>query len=247
MVALAGSGWRLAPCLIALFEQADARWPKRSRVSDGSIGDKAHAARKSDHNPSETGYVTAGDLTHDPDMGPDAHAWAEYLRTIRDSRVKYVISNGRVWRSYGTSAWQWTPYTGSNAHEKHVHVSVLDIAEVRNDLRPWFPPVIGDSTTDPPEEDEMPAPAIVRDSRGNRWVFARGTDGALWYKLNDDPFKIAPFAENKPNTMGSGPTAWANLDGTIEITAAGTTGDLFLCVWNTAIFEPWVPLGGKTA
>lgn len=146
---------RLAPCLVALFAQADARWPARSRASDGSLGDPAHAARVSDHNPDASGDVLAGDLTDDKVRGCDADAFAEHLRVTRDRRVKYVICNGRVFRSYGASAWRWTPYTGVNAHEKHTHVSVLDTDEAKTDLRPWFPPQEGNSATEPGDETIM--------------------------------------------------------------------------------------------
>lgn len=138
MVALAGSGWKLAPCLVRMFEEADKLWPKRSRLSDGSIGDLSHQARSSDHNPNDAGWVLAGDLTDDKANGCDADRFAEHLRTSRDPRVSYVICNGRIFRSYGSSAWSWTPYTGINAHEKHTHVSVLNTAAAIYDRSPWF-------------------------------------------------------------------------------------------------------------
>ena len=150
MVAVAGRGWSLAPCLRALFDEADRRWPNRSRISDGSIGDSAHAARASDHNPDASGDVLAGDLTDDKANGCDADLFAEHLRKSRDPRVKYVICNGKVFRSYGSSAWQWTPYTGANAHEKHTHVSVLDTSDAKYDGSPWFP--YADA---PIQEDDM--------------------------------------------------------------------------------------------
>ena len=38
MVAVVGRGWKLAPCLKALFDEADRRKPSRSHASDGTIG-----------------------------------------------------------------------------------------------------------------------------------------------------------------------------------------------------------------
>jgi len=119
--------WRLAKSLHTLRAQLDAMAPKRSKAHDGTIGDRAHASRASDHNPSIMddihGVVSALDITHDPRGGCDAHALAEHLRLSRDGRVKYVISKGRIFSSV-TAPWTWRKYTGANAHTKHVHISV---------------------------------------------------------------------------------------------------------------------------
>lgn len=114
---------RIAKSLAVLRDQVNARWPNRSKTSDGWIGDPAHAARTSDHNPNAAGVVTALDITHDPAHGVDAGKIAETLRQHRDPRIKYVISNARIFSSK-SSPWQWRPYTGVNAHTKHVHISV---------------------------------------------------------------------------------------------------------------------------
>jgi hypothetical protein len=123
--------WRLAAALQTLRAQVNSLALQRSRKSDGSIGDAAHASRDSDHNPwirdGAEGVVTAIDLTHDPAGGCDAHAIAAALVEARDSRVKYIIWNKRIVRSSdkpGMKAWTWQPYTGRNTHEHHVHISV---------------------------------------------------------------------------------------------------------------------------
>lgn len=127
---------RIAKSLATLRDQVNARWPNRSKVSDGWQGDAAHAARKSDHNPNEDGVVQALDLTHDPAKGFDSYKLAESLRLNRDPRIKYVISNGRIFSSK-VSPWQWRPYRGANAHSKHVHVSVDDDPAKHDDPRTW--------------------------------------------------------------------------------------------------------------
>lgn len=48
---------------------------------------------------------------------------AEKLRTSKDPRISYVISNKRIFSST-KSPWTWRAYTGSNPHSKHVHVSI---------------------------------------------------------------------------------------------------------------------------
>lgn len=114
---------RIAKSLATLRDQINTRAPNRSKVSDGWLGDAAHAARKSDHNVNGAGVVTALDITHDPANGVDTWKLAEILRQHKDPRIKYVISNGRIFSSL-TSPWQWRKYTGPNKHAHHIHVSV---------------------------------------------------------------------------------------------------------------------------
>lgn len=112
---------RLANALVKLREQVNANWPNRSKVSDGWIGDAAHAAVASDHNPNAQGVVTALDITHHPGYF-DAHALADRLISNRHPNLKYIISNGRIAGDW--TGWTWRPYNGSNPHNKHIHVSV---------------------------------------------------------------------------------------------------------------------------
>ena len=131
---------RAARSLDTLLNQLNAYAPRRSRKSDGGIGDVAHRARRSDHNP-VNGVFHARDFTDDPGGGLDALILREALRQSRDSRIRYVISEGQMFSSYpsgGVPAWTWRPYRGANAHRRHLHVSVWD----RNgdDPRPWVLP-----------------------------------------------------------------------------------------------------------
>ena len=114
--------WRLARGLDRLRSQVNTRHPNRAKHSDGTIGDRKHAARASDHNP-VGGIVHALDLTHDPGRGFDVHALAEKLRSSRDQRISYIISNKRIFSST-KSPFEWRRYTGSNPHSKHMHISI---------------------------------------------------------------------------------------------------------------------------
>lgn len=118
--------WRVAKSLEVLLKQVNKKWPGRSKASDGSVGDTKHSARKSDHNPTAAGIVCARDFTHDPKHGLDARELAEALLASKDPRIKYVISNGEIASGTGANhpAWKWRPYSGVNAHRKHVHISV---------------------------------------------------------------------------------------------------------------------------
>ena len=64
------TAWRAAHSLTTLLAQVNKAHPGRSKKSDGVIGDKAHAATASDHNP-VAGVVHALDLTNDPAKGLD--------------------------------------------------------------------------------------------------------------------------------------------------------------------------------
>lgn len=128
--------WRVAKALDKLLAQINATYPNRSKVSDGSIGDAAHASRSSDHNPwYGPGIVTARDFTHDPANGADMNKVSEQLVASRDPRIKYIIWNRRIIDSR-VRPWTWQPYNGANPHNKHMHVSVMDNG-LCDDTRDW--------------------------------------------------------------------------------------------------------------
>lgn len=124
---------RLAYSLVTLRSQINAAFPGRSKAADGWIGDEAHSARTSDHNPGADGVVEAIDVTHDPKHF-DAHKWArEVLVKSGDKRLKYVISNGQIWSAEKASQ-GWRQYGGANKHTQHIHVSVVNSLMDEDDL-----------------------------------------------------------------------------------------------------------------
>lgn len=109
---------RLADSLKNLFAEIDAVWPQRDRRTDGWIGDKAHQATQSDHNPDSRGIVHAIDIDKD---GIDAYFVVE--QCIRDDRpASYVVYNREIWSR--SRDWKPRRYTGSNPHTSHIHVSI---------------------------------------------------------------------------------------------------------------------------
>jgi hypothetical protein len=117
--------WRLAKGLITLRDQVNKQYPLRSKVSDGTRGDSAHASRKSDHNEDSRGIVHALDLTHDPRVGFDSYKFADQLLARQDPRLSYIISNRRIGSGpSGVAPGKWRPYSGVNAHSQHVHISI---------------------------------------------------------------------------------------------------------------------------
>lgn len=134
--------WRLARSLDELRQEINDLFPSRSKISDGTIGDQAHRARVSDHNPNAAGVVTALDITEDAERGVPEIVDAIFDQIIerRDRRVKYLIHEGRICRSYdkpGIPAWTWAPYDGDNAHTVHGHISVVTDPALYDSTRPW--------------------------------------------------------------------------------------------------------------
>lgn len=138
--------WRVARALDVLLAEINDAAPGRSKISDGSIGDAAHASRSSDHNPWVTvggeGIVRARDFTHDPDDGCDAGVIAEAVRQLGLRRAHPALGTGAyvIWDRQIASAtygWVWRPYTGSNPHDKHCHVSVAVAASGFDSTAPW--------------------------------------------------------------------------------------------------------------
>lgn len=120
-----------------LRAEVNSRWPNRKTSSDGWLGDKAHAARKSDHNPNSRGVVQAEDITDDLEIAQTL--WLYFL-ALRDDRMKYMIWDKRMVSSYPTSkykAWEVRPYNGSNPHKTHIHISVQDSPYLYDDMSRW--------------------------------------------------------------------------------------------------------------
>lgn len=132
-----GVDWRLARSLVTLRRQIDELAPGRSIRSDGTVGDTSHSRRKSDHNPDGNGLVKALDITHDPRGGVDIQVLADKVAASKDSRIRYIICNGRIMGGKGgPKPWVWRVYDGVNPHDKHVHFSVIG-GKLADDAREW--------------------------------------------------------------------------------------------------------------
>ncbi len=119
---------RATPAAIAVLRQASAHWPKRKKASDGLLPSKEHVKQNpnSDHN---SGFAV--DLTDDPVNGVDCSFIYSELKN--DKRVKYLIFKGKIW----VTGKGEKPYTGSNKHNKHLHISIKE--NCGYDKSPWFP------------------------------------------------------------------------------------------------------------
>jgi hypothetical protein len=122
---------KATPAAIAVLRQATAIKPSRKKASDGLLPSAAHINQNpnSDHN---TGYAV--DLTHDPVNGIDCANLFQELKA--DKRVKYLIFQGKIWSEERASEGD-REYTGSNKHNKHLHISIKE--GCGDDTSPWFP------------------------------------------------------------------------------------------------------------
>ena len=122
---------KATPAAIAVLRQATAIKPLRKKISDGLLPSAAHIHQNpdSDHN---TGYAV--DLTHDKLGGIDCDEIFQKLK--EDKRVKYLIFKGKIWSAERASEGD-REYTGSNKHNKHLHISIKE--GCGDDTSPWFP------------------------------------------------------------------------------------------------------------
>ena len=121
---------RAMPADIAVLRQATALKPRRMKASDGLLPSSAHIKQSptSDHN---TGYAV--DLTHDLKNDIDCADIFEKLK--EDKRVKYLIFKGKIWSKERADEGN-RKYTGSNQHNKHLHISINE--NMGTDTSPWF-------------------------------------------------------------------------------------------------------------
>jgi hypothetical protein len=150
------ASWYLVPCLKTLFAEFDRIAPSRDHTSDGSIGDTAHQAEASDHNPDSKGAV------HAIDVDSDLHAAFTMENVIQffvaqcrknnpngtdRGRLKYFIYNRRIWSA--STGWKQETYTGSSPHTEHAHFSCEYAATYENDTNPWgLIPQFGDDVSE---------------------------------------------------------------------------------------------------
>lgn len=150
--------WRPARSLTVLHAQLKAGSRAAPPATDvyawGLVGDAAHDPT-SDHAPHDfPGWgqqiVTAADFPNAPALGLDARRVLDDIRKSKDPRVKYGISNGQMFSSYGVTKngvyippWTWRDYGGSDKHFTHGHLSV--VGDSRADgTQPWV--TIGESS-----------------------------------------------------------------------------------------------------
>jgi len=145
---------RLVKAGVTLRDQLNKAYPGRDKRSDGWLGDKAHQARKSDHNPDKNGWVHAIDI--DENFGPGwktgataeefANQLIKYAREGKDNgRLKYVVYENRIASgTYADKFWTWRK--GNWGHTQHIHVSFTNKAQ--RDGSPFNLPIFNNGMWD---------------------------------------------------------------------------------------------------
>jgi hypothetical protein len=175
--------WRLAKTLKVLLGEVNEHYPLRDKTSDGTLGNASHAAGTSDHNPDSRGVVCAVDI--DEDLNRPAGAYPSFhdgmaakkrlvdrlLALAKDDKLPqlyYVIYERMIFsRTYG---FRPRTYSGPNAHEHHVHVSVYHPARLADSTKPWGIY----------EEDDMPTAKEVAAELAKNEAFLNAIGEAVW-------------------------------------------------------------------
>ncbi len=140
--------WHLAPSLVGLQKEINAKWPKRSKKRDGTIGNAAHKATKSDHNPNSRGSVNAIDITY---PGVDADVIISAVK--KHPSASYVIFNKKIWSA--SHKWVPRPYTGANPHTTHLHISIKQGVKAEQSNVKWL-------SAPKPKPVAKPKPVVVK-------------------------------------------------------------------------------------
>lgn len=130
------SAWRAARATDVLLGEVNAAFPTRDKSSDGIIGDAAHAATVSQHNPDPTlgrpPVVRAVDVDSSIRKGlvvDDIVGHAVLACLLRNARAghpaltmgAYVIFQRVIYSA--TYGWRARAYYGASPHLEHVHVT----------------------------------------------------------------------------------------------------------------------------
>lgn len=125
----------LTKSLTRLRTDFNTAFPNRDKASDGWIGDAAHAAGTSGHNPESSGKseYTDGDkidevraIDVDNDLKAPSVTMLKIIQKILATpndlkRLKYIIYNRVIWSK--SNGWRPRAYTGSSPHTEHAHFS----------------------------------------------------------------------------------------------------------------------------
>jgi len=171
-----GRAYYVANSLEAELRDYNTIEPKRSKASDGWLGNASHQATRSDHNPDYRagGIIRAGDLTtsshgiaglRTTEAQREWHKLliADLIATEKANpvdRIWYLIhylpgdSYPKIWSR--TNDWAPKRYYGASPHDHHWHTSIMRTNAAAGDTKRWFTKLLKVI------EAEDPAPNVDR-------------------------------------------------------------------------------------
>jgi hypothetical protein len=215
---------KCAPALVTLRAELNTMFPDRDKASDGCCGDAAHAARKSDHNPTD-GYAHALDIDENVAPGRDLVWLWDAWRANPDPRIKYLIYEAQIVHPNSTIDRRPKAYTGPNAHRHHMHVSIVSTAT--HDTRRWLSRIGLEEPPPPtPTPSPLPGPAhFEEDTVQYAFVELAPKGYGIWEGwwnpgLGNDPL-IVGVTLHGPSIDVDGPWPWS-LGATVRAQARGS-------------------------
>jgi peptidoglycan hydrolase-like protein with peptidoglycan-binding domain len=179
-------GWYLNEFLTSWRNAVSKRYPLRTKASDGSIGNLAHQATVSEHNPDPDGSVDAWDCDLNLLGSKTATGSAAEVRAMKELIAEFQKQpQAQLWifqrhianRDIGN--WKVRAYNGRSPHDEHCHFQSRPTQERK--------PYAGDLDKVVPAINQKPSAAKL----GSR-VLKKGMTGAdvayiqRWLGLDDD-------------------------------------------------------------
>lgn len=183
--------WVVTASLARLMADFRTTFPNKDRESDGTVGDLAHQAETSGHNPDDTAgsrseYTDADSKAEVRaiDVDNDLRAAGVSMQNVIDRmlqtsadlrRLRYIIYNRVIWSR--SNDWRPRAYTGSSPHTEHAHFSGDPGTD--EDSSPWSS-VLSFLEDDMEQSNPLIAPwssntvgnalAVVMETRKGLWV-----------------------------------------------------------------------------
>lgn len=132
------SAWRLNKFLTTYREAVNQKYPRRTKLSDGTIGNQAHAVTASEHNPDADGSVDAWDL--DVNLFGSSTPTGTSTEIIEMTKVLVEFQRqpqAQLWifrrqiANRDIDNWRVRPYPGPSPHDHHAHLQSRSSMENR--------------------------------------------------------------------------------------------------------------------
>lgn len=132
------AGWYLNTFLTTWRAHVNAKYSGRTKLSDGTIGDTAHAATSSQHNPDSDGSVDAWDCDvnllgtgNQTGSNGEVLAMRGLIAEFQKQPQAQLWIFQRQISNRDIGPWKVRPYTGPSPHDHHCHFQSKQSQETR--------------------------------------------------------------------------------------------------------------------